>query len=671
MKATIGNAVRNIHSDLTGYVYSVEESKDGAFLMVGGPAPMSEIKQSIKVVYPSTMEGRGHIAELDEYSFQRQYLPDAESISEGEALAMVDQVKQAQAEYQQLERDKREEQKRAREEWNDKYRAKVPSTAKAVIVARYHESTSDPMTDYFGHTTSTCLVLAFSKHTRDLFPEMRKAAANAEETKHLSLKPEAPEGADEWWTPDDEHREKYSMGGGYYLGVYRHHSGWVVSKERISAADIESLPMGEWRIPEASAQKRSAKPAQTCSTGSSYSIEEHTHTKKGFQFFIVVMNDRVERDRFLELKAAAIAAGGWYSRQWGKTPGGFAFEEEEAAKKFAADNLGGDSSPDPEPQKPKSGKPEKMRNLAKRLEQKAAEKLSDRLENTAKRIAQAGSARVDGFTMKRAAELLLKLADMIEADKVPEELRGVTTKAEAMRLAKSKTEQTPNGFYSYPVELNEPAQDTPEYLAAWSILDNDKSQIKETTLKVKLSEVALSKIPGYFPTPPEVVQRMLEAAEVSPLHSVLEPSAGGGAIIEQLPHTQPENEAAANVVCVMEINPTLCEVLRLRGFDARPTDFLEMPEPGFKFDRILMNPPFEKQADIQHIKHAFSFLATGGRLIAISSPSWQWREDRKALDFKCWLQSVGGVVEELPPGSFKQSGTAVNTVLITIEKGEL
>ena len=84
----------------------------------------------------------------------------------------------------------------------------------AVIIGEQHESECDPYTDYFGSRIVRTVLLGFSTHTRDLFPEMRKAAARFEGTAHLAER-----------NAEYEHREKYSMGHGYYLGTHRY-SGW-------------------------------------------------------------------------------------------------------------------------------------------------------------------------------------------------------------------------------------------------------------------------------------------------------------------------------------------------------------------------------------------------------------------------------------------------------------
>ena len=84
---------------------------------------------------------------------------------------------------------------------------------------------SDPMTDYFATRSDETILLASSKHTRDLFPEMRKAALNCDiqEVKALA---DAPKEA--------EHREKYSMGAGYYLKAEHGYStGWLIRKKSL------------------------------------------------------------------------------------------------------------------------------------------------------------------------------------------------------------------------------------------------------------------------------------------------------------------------------------------------------------------------------------------------------------------------------------------------------
>jgi len=113
-----------------------------------------------------------------------------------------------------------------------------PAWAKSAIVAEYVVDDCDSMTDYFATKHKKTLILAWSRHTRDLFPELRRAAGNAEETKHLAVAPDVDANGEKrtennktWWRPADEHREKYSFGNGYYLkSGCRYSTGWEVRK---------------------------------------------------------------------------------------------------------------------------------------------------------------------------------------------------------------------------------------------------------------------------------------------------------------------------------------------------------------------------------------------------------------------------------------------------------
>jgi hypothetical protein len=52
-----------------------------------------------------------------------------------------------------------------------------------------------------------------------------------------------------------------------------------------------------------------------------------------------------------------------------------------------------------------------------------------------------------------------------------------------------------------------------------------------------------------------------------------------------------------------------------------------------------MNPPFEKGQDIEHVRHAYDQLKPGGRVVAIMSEGPFFRSDKKATEFRDWLES--------------------------------
>ena len=151
----------------------------------------------------------------------------------------------------------------------------------------------------------------------------------------------------------------------------------------------------------------------------------------------------------------------------------------------------------------------------------------------------------------------------------------------------------------------------PAAVAARAMADTVKNAAAraETIRKHGEQMRALLHLPGFFPTPPDLVRRMLD--ECGSLHGyrVLEPSAGRGDIASAA------RAEGARVTCY-ELVPRLVDILRAAGFEATEADFMTVkPDPVFDF--VLMNPPFERQADRAHVRHAFEFLAPGGILVAI------------------------------------------------------
>lgn len=166
----------------------------------------------------------------------------------------------------------------------------------------------------------------------------------------------------------------------------------------------------------------------------------------------------------------------------------------------------------------------------------------------------------------------------------------------------------------------------------------------------------------FFPTPADVAARVIDLADVAANLRVLEPSAGRGDLIVSL-------RSLVFIDCIEKM-PANAEHLRgLRGLDSViEADFLTV-EPTPVYDRVLMNPPFGKQADIKHVLHALRFLKPDGLLVSVMAASVTFRDNKLTTDFRALIRSRGGDIEGLPEGSFKASGTGVNTVIVTIPAG--
>ena len=167
---------------------------------------------------------------------------------------------------------------------------------------------------------------------------------------------------------------------------------------------------------------------------------------------------------------------------------------------------------------------------------------------------------------------------------------------------------------------------------------------------------------GFFETPRAVVERMLELVPFpigeTNSYFVLEPSAGLGAIARYLHGLN---------FTLIEKNHERCEELKKTYKHVLEMDFLKFNQTEF-FMRIYMNPPFEELQDIDHVKHAYDLLASGGKMVSVMAESAFFRSDKKSTVFREWLNEVNAYNEKLPERSFKESGTYVKTRLLVIEK---
>lgn len=180
--------------------------------------------------------------------------------------------------------------------------------------------------------------------------------------------------------------------------------------------------------------------------------------------------------------------------------------------------------------------------------------------------------------------------------------------------------------------------------------------------QVAKAAVQVVSVPQLFPTPLELAARM--AAELGTSRqgrtlTLLEPSAGTGRLLRAA------LEAGGVVTTAIELDGKLCDRLRVDGFDdVRQEDFLRCGDELGRFDRVIMNPPFERAQDVAHIRHAWQFVKPGGRLVALCAAGPRQREGLREIvdNFGTW--------EDLPADSFKSEGTSVNVALIVLDKPE-
>lgn len=162
----------------------------------------------------------------------------------------------------------------------------------------------------------------------------------------------------------------------------------------------------------------------------------------------------------------------------------------------------------------------------------------------------------------------------------------------------------------------------------------------------KRESTAVSKDLQYYPTPEKVVERLLNDLHVKDM-LVLEPSCGCGRIMDGL------RKAGAKVFGI-EFDPSRAQEAKAKGHNVLTANFLEVV-PVAKYDRVVMNPPFYGKHYAKHVQHALKFLKKDGVLTAILPATARY--DHGLLE---------GSWNDLPVGSFSESGTNVNTTILTI-----
>lgn len=183
----------------------------------------------------------------------------------------------------------------------------------------------------------------------------------------------------------------------------------------------------------------------------------------------------------------------------------------------------------------------------------------------------------------------------------------------------------------------------------------------------KIQAAAKKKQLQAFYTPATLARRVAELADVAG-KTVLEPSAGGGALVQACFEQGARRISAVEIDTAafmslgkVDVPPMDHPGVRFATYEA---DFLAMNPRDFidRVDRVVMNPPFAKGQDIKHVHHAFRFLVPGGRLVAIVAA------ETPAKDAFLRGLPTPSLVEHVPSGAFKESGTNVVTRIVVIDK---
>lgn len=157
---------------------------------------------------------------------------------------------------------------------------------------------------------------------------------------------------------------------------------------------------------------------------------------------------------------------------------------------------------------------------------------------------------------------------------------------------------------------------------------------------------------------------MIEMAAITDHHTILEPSAGEGKILDVL---RSEYDFKDLQIDAVELNKEKYEVLKSKGYNAHHTDFLEF-DTAKRYDRIIACPPFKGNIDTKHIMKMYDLLYKGGILVTLTSPNWVNNNDPHQVGFRGWLENKNYYAKMLPDNSFMEKGKSVPTMILRFFK---
>lgn len=173
----------------------------------------------------------------------------------------------------------------------------------------------------------------------------------------------------------------------------------------------------------------------------------------------------------------------------------------------------------------------------------------------------------------------------------------------------------------------------------------------------------------YF-TPKDLADRVAELTVLdSSALDVLEPSAGEGSLLDSIMRRFDFNGITYYILHYCELFSNNIEILKkkYKKLTKVSDDFMNLSLDN-KYDRIIANPPFNKNQDIIHIRKMFDHLKPNGILVAICSNHWKFCNNKKESDFKAWLETTDYDIEEVDAGTFSESGTNIACSILIIRK---
>lgn len=167
----------------------------------------------------------------------------------------------------------------------------------------------------------------------------------------------------------------------------------------------------------------------------------------------------------------------------------------------------------------------------------------------------------------------------------------------------------------------------------------------------------------FYPTPDNIIFKMLNKVDKTKVFSILEPSAGKGNIIDNILNFHSMKNVSIDCI---EKDVELQSFLKGKGYRVVFDDFLNF-QTRKKYDLVIMNPPFSNGE--KHLLKAIELMQFGGQIVCllnaetINNICSIYRQDLKIK-----LEELNANIEFIENAFIKaERKTAVKVALITID----
>ena len=172
----------------------------------------------------------------------------------------------------------------------------------------------------------------------------------------------------------------------------------------------------------------------------------------------------------------------------------------------------------------------------------------------------------------------------------------------------------------------------------------------------------------FYPTPPELTDKVLSCVRWDGVTSILEPSAGRGDLVERIVAKLPYHRSNT-AIDTIEIDPELSQVLDSKGHRPIASDFLDF-QCFRRYDLVIMNPPFSSGE--KHLLKAISLVSDGGQVVCLlNAETIRKPYTRSRQELVNMLETLNGSIEYIK-GAFtdavRKTGVEIALISVKVDK---